>query len=210
MDLHVFKELPLMGILRGIKEREIEPIVETAVRAGLRAIEITMNSDGAPLLIQKLRAKSKGRLMVGAGTVLTSEDLSRALEAGAGFIVMPTLEPDVVARCVESNVPVFPGALTPQEIQTAWNASATMVKVFPSSVFGPSYFKEIAGPFPEIELMACGGVGPGNIGEFFYCGAKAASFGGSIFKREWMEQGAFDRIEAGIKALVDAYRLSAT
>jgi 2-dehydro-3-deoxyphosphogluconate aldolase/(4S)-4-hydroxy-2-oxoglutarate aldolase len=208
MDLHVFKELPLMGILRGVKEREIEPIVETAVRAGLRAVEITMNTDGAPGLIQKLRAVAKDRLMVWAGTVLTTDDLSRALGAGAGFIVMPTLAPDVVARCVESNVPVFPGALTPQEIQAAWNAGAAMVKVFPSSAFGPSYFKEIAGPFPEIELLACGGVGPDNIGEFFHCGAKAASFGGSIFKRDWMEQGAFDRIEAGVKALIDAYLAS--
>jgi 2-dehydro-3-deoxyphosphogluconate aldolase/(4S)-4-hydroxy-2-oxoglutarate aldolase len=208
MDLRAFKELPLMGILRGVKEREIEPIAETAVRAGLRALEITMNTDGAPGLIQKLRAVAKERLMVGAGTVLTTEELSRALEAGAGFIVTPTLAPDVVARCIESDVPVFPGALTPKEIQTAWNAGATMVKVFPSSVFGPSYFKEIAGPFPEIALLACGGVGPGNIGEFFHCGAKAASFGGSIFKREWLENGAFDRIEAGIKALVEAYLVS--
>ncbi len=202
MDFNGFYERPLMGILRGIRDKELAPVLETILAAGLRAIEITMNTKGAAALIKRLADLAAGRILVGAGTVLTSDDLERALDAGARFIVMPTLVEAVVSRCVARAVPVFPGALTPQEIWTAWTAGATMVKVFPSSVFGPAYFREIAGPFPDIPLLACGGVGAHNLNEYFRCGARAASFGGSVFKREWMAQGAFDRIGEAVGALV--------
>jgi len=208
MDLDRFRELPLLGILRGIREDEVGPVAETALAAGLSAIEITMNTDGAPALIRRLLAEARGRLMVGAGTVLTSEDLEEALDAGASFIVTPTLVEAVTKGCEERGIPVFPGALTPTEIHRAWSAGAAMVKVFPAAAFGPAYFKEIAGPFQEIELLACGGVTPENIGAFFKNGASAASFGGSIFKREWLETGAYDRVEAGLRELVGAYKAS--
>ena len=206
MDLNRLRELPLMGILRGIGEEEIGPVAETAIAAGLLAIEITMNTEGAPVLLRKLAAEARGRLMVGAGTVLTQGDLERALDAGASFIVTPTLVEEVMAGCRAREIPVFPGALTPTEIHRAWTAGAAMVKVFPSTAFGPAYFKEIAGPFPGIELLACGGVTPDNIGAFFQNGARAASFGGSVFKRQWLETGAYDDIEAGLRELVGAYK----
>lgn len=97
--------------------------------------------------------------------------------------------------------------MTPQEIFEAWEAGATMVKVFPSKFFGPSYFKEIKGPLNQIELLACGGVNAENVGEFFRCGASAVAFGGSIFKKEWLTQKRFDLIEEEIKGLIDQVRL---
>jgi len=204
MDLKRFEALPLMGILRGIEDRHIEPLVEAVVDAGLETIEITMNTTGAPALIRKLITAAGERLTVGAGTVLSTVDLEDALAAGATFVVMPSLVPEVVTSCRERGIAVFPGALTPHEIFTAHRAGATMVKVFPSNLFGPAYFKDIRGPFTEIKLLACGGVTASNVGEFFACGANAASFGGSIFKKEWLASGDFASIRDGVKKLVDA------
>ncbi len=202
MDINEFMRLPLAGILRGIQEESVDLLVETVVSAGLKTIEVTMNTAGADKIIARMVKAAAGDLTVGAGTVLCMEDLHSALNAGATFIVMPTLIQDVTAYCVKNNIPVFPGAFTPQEIHNAWLAGASTVKVFPSSFFGPRYFKEIKGPFNDIPLLACGGVNSENIGEFFACGASAAAFGGSIFDLKKLECGDVDEIKADIEALI--------
>jgi len=206
MDLDRFRKLPLLGILRGIGEEVVAPLADTVAGAGLVAIEITMNTAKAPALIRRMVAASKGRLMVGAGTVLSLQDLDEALAAGATFVVMPTLVPDVVERCVAEKIPVFPGALTPQEILNAWRAGATMVKVFPAGSFGPGYFKEVKGPFRDIELLACGGVSAENMSSYFGAGASAAAFGGSVFRADWLARRDFRRIGDEVGKLVDACR----
>ena len=152
MQLDRFRRKPLMGILRGITTAQLAPTLESAISGGLEALEITMNTPGAAELIARARAIAGGELAIGAGTVLSRESLDTALAAGASFIVMPTLVPDVVGECVRRDVPVFPGALTPQEIHTAWQAGAAMVKVFPSKFFGPEYFREVKGPFDDVLL----------------------------------------------------------
>ena len=202
MDINRFNERPIIGILRGVKADIIEPLTETIVSSGLETIEITMNTSGAPQLIQQMVKVAQKRLTVGAGTVLTIDDLRLALDSGATFIVLPTLVRDVVEYCVKKKIPVFPGALTPQEIYNAWLAQATMVKVFPAKFFGPGYFKEIKGPFKDIELLACSGVTPDNIRSFFSSGASAVAFGGSVFKNEWLKARQFSHIEQSIKALI--------
>ena len=206
MDIKNFNKLPILGILRDVKPAFIEPLMDTIVSSGLKTIEITMNTPGAGRLIKKALKISKNRLIVGAGTVLTTDDLDVALDSGASFIVLPTLVPEVVEHCVKKKIPVFPGALTPQEILNAWRAGATMVKVFPAKFFGPSYLKEIKGPFKDMKLLACGGINEDNISSFFECGASAVAFGASIFKKEWMEKKKFFRIEESIKALIKALR----
>ncbi|MCP4614229.1 MAG: bifunctional 4-hydroxy-2-oxoglutarate aldolase/2-dehydro-3-deoxy-phosphogluconate aldolase [Planctomycetes bacterium] len=203
MDISQFKKLPIMGILRGVESDIIEPLTETIVSSGLRTIEITMNTPGAPNLIRQMSKVADGRLTIGAGTVLTMDDLQQALDAGATFIVLPTLVPEVVEYCTSKAIPVFPGALTPLEINNAWEVGATMVKVFPAKVFGPEYFKEIKGPFSDVELLACGGVNPDNIREFFWCGASAIAFGGSVFKSESLRQRDFQSIEINIKEIIN-------
>jgi len=206
MDLDRFRELPLMGILRGVQPDSIEPVIETVISSGLQIIEITMNTPGAPDLIRRAVKAAQGRLMVGAGTVVTVEHLKLALDAGARFIVSPMLVYDVVEYCRDNEIPVFPGAFTPQEIYNAWVAGATMVKVFPSNLLGPDYIREIKGPFDRIEILACGGVNPENIRSYFDCGASAVAFGGSVFREDWLKARDFDSIGNSIKALVSAYR----
>jgi 2-dehydro-3-deoxyphosphogluconate aldolase/(4S)-4-hydroxy-2-oxoglutarate aldolase len=199
MDVSVFKKKPILGILRGVEIDIIEPLVEAVISAGLGTLEITMNTSGAPELIKKARQVCGNRLFLGAGTVLTLNDLKSALDSGASFIVMPVLNKDVVACCVKNKIPVFPGALTPQEIYQAYEAGATMVKVFPAKFFGPEYFREIRGPFQNIELLACGGVTPENMREYFACGANAVSFGASVFKKDWLAKKDFKSIANAIE-----------
>jgi len=204
MDISKFRQLPILGIMRGVEEGTIDGLIESAFSAGLRAIEITMNTPDAPLLIKKAQKAANGRIYVGAGTVLSMSDMMQALDSGAQFIVMPALVNDVVEYCARNKIPVFPGALTPQEILNAWRSGATMVKVFPAKFFGPAYFSEIKGPFNNIELLACGGVEKENIRAFFSAGASAVAFGASIFRKEWIASGDFSQIKDEIKKLIAA------
>lgn len=205
MNLDQFRKLPIMGILRGITDDAVEPLAETMISAGLMTVEIAMNTGGAPQLIKEMKKSAHGHLVVGAGTVLTKDDLSSALDAGAEFIVSPVLKYDVVECCVGHKIPVFPGALTPLEIYNAWCAGAAMVKIFPSKFLGPVYFKEIKGPFNDVELLACGGVTAENIGEFFDCGANGVAFGASIFRDGWLKEKNFSAIEKSIKEILTAF-----
>jgi len=200
MDVQEFKKKPVMGIVRGVALEHIEPLIEAAVTAGLQTIEIAMNTRDAEQLLRKAKKISGSRLMLGAGTVLSMDTLRQALDCGATFIVMPVLVKEPVAYCLKKKIPVFPGALTPQEIYNAWNEGATMVKVFPAKCFGPEYFREIKGPFNEIELLACAGVTPQNMRDYFACGASAVAFGASVFRKEWLERQDFQSIATAIKA----------
>ncbi|NJK85155.1 MAG: bifunctional 4-hydroxy-2-oxoglutarate aldolase/2-dehydro-3-deoxy-phosphogluconate aldolase [Bacteroidales bacterium] len=200
-----FEKVPIMGILRGIEEKHIEKLAETIVSVGLRSVEITMNTNHAPLLIKILKNLTKKKLWIGAGTVLKIKQLYEALEAGAEYIVTPVVNEEVIQYCKNNNIPVFPGAYTPTEIYNAWQMGATMVKVFPASLGGPSYFKELKGPFNDIKLMAVGGVTKNNLTDFFENGASAIAFGGSIFNLNAIRNNDFAKVYSGIDELIQAY-----
>jgi len=203
MDLKKFSKKPVMGILRGVSADAIELLTDCVISAGLETIEVTMNTSRAAEIIRRCVKAARGKMSVGAGTVLSKDSLNLALEAGASFIVTPVLIPDVVAYCVKSKIPVFPGALTPTEVCAAWSAGASMVKVFPAGVFGPSYFTELKGPFRDIKLLACGGVRPENMKDYFKCGADAVSFGASVFSRERLASKDFISISAMVKKYME-------
>lgn len=205
MDIARFRKLPVIGILRGIEKDALGPLIETIASSGLETIEITMNTKGAASLIKEAAKLSRGRLTIGAGTVLDMSSLKEALDSGAEFIVMPVLVEDAVAHCVKKRIAVFPGALTAQEVYNAWKAGATMVKVFPAGVFGPAYFRELKAPLNDVELLACGGVTADNMKDYFANGASAVAFGASVFKKEWLAKGDYASITKAIKAFVTNY-----
>lgn len=206
MDIKKFRKLPIMGIVRGARADIIDRLTDVVIEAGLKTIEITMNTPAAVEQIRRMNKAAQGELMIGAGTVLSFNEAQKAVDAGASFIVSPVLVPEVVKFCKRKRIPVFPGAFTPQEVYDAWQAGATMVKVFPATFFGPSFFKELKGPFNDIELLACGGVNPDNIRSFFSSGASAVSFGESIFKKERLNKKKFSVIKKGIQNLISAYK----
>jgi len=203
MDIAKFKQLPLIGIIRGVEISMVELLVNAVIAAGMQTIEITMNTPDAGQIIKQTIKNAKNKLTVGAGTVLNKDDLKAALNSGASFIVMPTNIPEIMQHCVKNNIPVFPGALTPQEIHSSWSQGAAMVKVFPAYLFGPKYFRELLGPFDDIRLMAVGGVRLENITEYFKCGAQAVAVGSSVFNLRQMQTGDFKSIENSLFALVN-------
>jgi 2-dehydro-3-deoxyphosphogluconate aldolase/(4S)-4-hydroxy-2-oxoglutarate aldolase len=203
MDVARFKKKPLMGIVRGVEMAQIEPLIEAVISSGLETLEITMNTKDAAKIISRAKKTAKKSLVLGAGTVLDLDSLKQALDSGATFIVMPVFIKDIVRYCVKNRIPVFPGALSPQEIYHCWKEGATMVKVFPAKFFGPGYLREIKGPFDDVELLACSGVTPDNLREYFSCGASAVAFGASVFKKEWMRDKDYSNITRAIKSYIN-------
>jgi len=199
MNVGDFKKQPILGIVRGVNANQIESLINAVIASGLKTLEITMNTANAAKLIRRAKELTKDKLVLGAGTVLNMRDLKEALDSGATFIVTPVFVKDVTAYCAKNKIPVFPGALTPAEIYQAWQEGATMVKVFPAKCFGPDYFKEVKGPFQDIELLAVGGITPENIREYFNNGASAVAFGASVFRKDWLEKQEYPKITSSIK-----------
>lgn len=201
-----FEEVPLVGILRGFNVKDCGGIVEHCGAGGLRNLEVTMNSPEAARSITMMRKATDGSMNIGAGTVCSMEDLQTALDAGAQFIITPVVVPEVIKACKERSVPVFPGALTPTEIFTAWNLGADIVKVFPASVVGPGYFRDLRGPLPQIKLMPTGGVQLNTLADYFKEGAVAASIGGKLFNPEHIAVNGLEWLEGEIRKYVQLTR----
>lgn len=154
-----------------------------AAKGGLSLIEITWNSDRAPELIAQLRLELP-QCIVGTGTLLNLEQLEQAIDAGAQFLFTPHVNPTLIAAAVEAGIPIVPGALTPTEIVTAWDAGASCVKVFPiQAVGGTSYIKALQGPLGHIPLIPTGGVTLENAVEFVQAGALAVGLSGELFPK---------------------------
>ena len=209
MDLLEFlKPMPVVGILRDIPQGAEEDCVKTAAQCGLKAIEVTMNTANAATIIASLKAAAKPHgITVGAGTVRHGYDLEKALAAGAEFIVTPNTRSEIIRLSCTAGVPIIPGALTPTEVQKAFDLGASAVKIFPvNCVGGPEYIKALRGPFRDIPLMACGGVNPQNAKAYFNAGANLVSFGASIFDLKLMTAGDWKTIAEKLKTLLDAIK----
>lgn len=201
--------MPVIGILRDIPRGAEEACIKTALSCGLRAIEVTMNTDGAVEILRNLKtlAKPYDDLKVGAGTVRHISEYQKAVYAGAAFIVTPNSRKDVIKTADSENIPIIPGALTPTEVQKAYDLGATAVKIFPvNCVGGPEYIKALRGPYRDIPLLACGGVNAENAASYLKAGADLLAFGGSIFSPKLMAEGNWDEIGKRLKTLLDAVR----
>lgn len=202
----LFRELPVIGILRGFGAAEVEALVPAAARGGLRNVEITMDSPDAAELIRLARRLAGEALNVGAGTVLGVEELSAALAAGAGFIVTPAVVPEVIAGCRAQGVPVIPGAFTPTEIHTAWRLGADLVKVFPADQLGPAYIRNVKAPLPQVRLVPTGGVTVETIAAYKRAGADGFGVGSPLFAKEKVAVRDWDWVEAQAWRFAEAYR----
>ena len=189
----------MLAILRGVTHDSLNGVMGAIAGAGLCFAEITLNTPHSLALIRQTIDRGFAGLCLGAGTVLSVDDARASVSAGARFLVAPTFNEHVAAFCRESSIPYFPGALTPSEIERAWNAGACMIKIFPAEKMGPDYFKLVKGPFPDIPLMAVGGVHAGNCAVYLASGASAVAVGGSIFSPGRMQQGQYSLIQKDIE-----------
>jgi len=192
-----------LGIIRVESANNLLRIARALQQGGLEAIEITMTTPGALRAIEEASGKLKGVIM-GAGTVLDGATARHAILAGAQFLVTPTVELDVIRMAHRYGKVVIPGAMSPTEILTAWEAGADMVKVFPASVLGPGYLKAVHGPLPQIPLVPTGGITADNASKFIQAGAEIVCAGGWLLDKQASREGRFEVMTERAKQLMEA------
>src|ERR1700681_2045337 len=170
--------------------------IDAIYRGGIRAAEITMTVPGAIRALEKVADQFGDKIVLGAGTVLDPETARSCMLAGAEFFVTPSLKISTIEMVKRYSKVICPGALTPTEVVTAWDAGADVVKIFPcGNVGGPKYIKALRGPFPHIEMIPTGGVNLETAGDFLKAGACAVAVGGELVDAKTIQEGRFDIIE---------------
>lgn len=177
------RQTGLIAILRGKFSREfVVSVGEVLAEASLPVVEVALNSLDALTLIEGLSDERKGRLLVGAGTVLSELDVDAAVNAGARFVVSPAFDAGVCRRASELDVFYLPGVLTPTEALIAYRENCRMQKLFPTDTFGPSYLSAIHAPLNDIEFVPTGGVNAANLASYRRAGAVAVGVGSALVK----------------------------
>ena len=184
----------IVAIVRSPDSHQLVEVCRALADGGVTVVEITMTVPDALDVVRAVRRALGDRLLLGAGTILDPETARAALLAGAEFLVAPTLNLDVIRLCQRYDKLVMPGAFTPTEILTAWEAGADIVKVFPADVVGPAFFKAVRAPLPQVKLMPTGGVDLTTAADFLKAGACCLGVGGQLVEPKAVAERNFDRI----------------
>ena len=179
-DLRRVLECGVVAVVRSPDGSQLVEVARALADGGIDVVEITMTVPDALDVLRQVRRALGDRLLLGAGTVLDPETARAALLAGAEYLVAPTVNLDVIRLCQRYDKLVMPGAFTPTEILTAWEAGADIVKVFPADVLGPAFFKALRGPLPQVRLMPTGGVDLNTAADFLRAGACCLGVGGQL------------------------------
>jgi 2-dehydro-3-deoxyphosphogluconate aldolase/(4S)-4-hydroxy-2-oxoglutarate aldolase len=170
----------IVAILRAENADRAEAVVDVLVEAGVRSLELTLTTKGALDVVERLAGRVPAEVEVGVGTVLTAADVDRSVDAGARFVVSPSVESDVIAAALRHRIASYPGAFTPTEIAAAWKAGASAVKLFPAGQLGPGYLKDVRAPLPDIPVVPTGGVDITSVAGWLAAGAVAVGMGGPL------------------------------
>ena len=199
----------IVAIIRGFAPDVCLNLAEAYFKGGIRLVEVTFNQKApetwkdTAAAIGAIKARFAGAVHVGAGTVLTEEQLSMCRDAGGEYMITPNVKPALIRSCVEQGLVAMPGALTPSEAVDAWDAGASFVKIFPAGSLGPGYVKAIRAPLSHIPFLAVGGISPDNVADFMRVGCVGAGVGGNLTNKEWIAAGAWDKITDVARQLVE-------
>ena len=191
------------GVVAIMRAKSSDQLLEaaTAVLAGgVDAIEVTMTTPGALDVVREATSRFGKEVLFGVGSVLDAATARAGILAGAQFVVCPTFRLETIEVCRRYAIPVMPGAYTPTEILSAWEAGADAVKVFPATAGGPAYIKALKGPLPQIRLSAVGGVTVENTAEFVRAGVEFVGVGGELVSQKLLDGGDFDAIAERARA----------
>lgn len=201
------RDIGLIPVLRARSQDEAMAIALAVEKGGVPILEVTMTVPGAVEVIRKVSEDCGTRVLVGAGTVLDPDTARLCILAGAQFIVSPALKLSTIEMCHRYAVPVFPGALTPTEVVTAWEAGADAVKIFPCSAMGgASYLKALKAPLPQIELIPTGGVSLSTAEQFLAAGAFALGVGGDLIDAAAIAAGKSEQITENARRYMEIVR----
>lgn len=184
----------IVAILRRTDAAQAVATAEAIYAGGVRAIEVTCDSDGVFEMIRAIGDAFGDRMLVGAGTVLDLATADRALAAGARYVVSPHTDPALIGAMAQRGIPCVPGAFTASEVLTAWRAGAVLVKLFPAGPVGPGYIKDLRGPLRQIPLLPTGGVTLDNAGDFIAAGAWGLGIGSALVDGPLVAAGRFDEL----------------
>lgn len=176
------KETGVIAVMRNMTPDTILPVAKALKNGGVNILEITVETPKVLTLIEMVKDEFNHDVLVGAGTVLDAETARAALMAGASFIFSPTVRKETIEITKRYGAVSVAGAFTPTEIVTAYESGADMIKVFPSSVLGPKFFRDVRGPLPHIPLMPTGGVDVNNVADYIQAGAVAVGAGSTLVK----------------------------
>jgi len=186
----IIERVGLIPVLRAKNATQAHAVVKAMIAGGVTVVEVTMTVPGAIDLLKQLKAEYGDKLLLGSGTVTTAEQAEATIDAGAEFVVSPSLHPAVIAMTKKMGKLSIPGSLTPTEVITAWEAGADYVKIFPcSAVGGASYLKSLLAPFPHLKLIPTGGVTLQTAESFLRAGARALGVGSDLVNLSAVDAG---------------------
>lgn len=194
--LQELQQTGIVAVVRVSDGKELTQICQALAEGGLKGIEITMTSPGALKAIEEARNRLGDDIYIGAGSVLDTETARQAILSGAHFLVSPILNEGLIKMGRSYSTLVIPGAFTPTEIFTAWQTGADVVKVFPATRLGPSFFKDVQGPLPQIRMIPTGGVDEENMNDFFQAGAPFVCMGSALLQKELIQKGDWNGVTA--------------
>ncbi len=184
----------VIAIMRAKSSDQLLTAADAIKAGGVNAIEVTMTTPGALSVVSRAVEKYGSEVLFGVGSVLDAESARAAILSGAQFVVCPTLSVTTIEICKRYSIPVMPGAFTPTEILTAWEAGADIVKVFPASVGGPAYIKAVKAPLPQIRLMPVGGVDLDTTADFIRAGCEVVAVGSALVAQKLLDARDFKTI----------------
>jgi 2-dehydro-3-deoxyphosphogluconate aldolase/(4S)-4-hydroxy-2-oxoglutarate aldolase len=202
--LNTLHQSKVIAIIRGIELTQAPPLFEALAAGGIQLAEVTLNTPNALQIIDHMREKYDGRMIIGAGTVLNASKATEAIQAGAQFLISPNVDQGMIETGLAHQVTPMPGAMTPTEIVQAMNYGAPIVKLFPCSSLGPSYLKELKGPLNELNILAVGGITKENAPSYLQAGASSVGIGGNLVALNEIQQGNYSAITTYAEQLMAA------
>jgi len=192
----------IMAVIRCESRVLLPKIAGALIAGGVKVLEVTMTVPDAIWGLGEIVSQFGDKALIGAGTVLDADACRDSIDAGASFVVSPCFNPAVIRAAIERDVLAIPGCLTPTEVSAALREGTKIVKIFPASVVGPNFLKEMAGPFPGLKMMPTGGINLDNAREFLDAGAAALGIGGNLVDRQALKEGNFEKLTENAKRFV--------
>ncbi len=207
-NVHIILETGIVAVIRAQSSDQLVDAARALRDGGVKAIEVTMTTPNALDVIKKVSDEMKDDCVIGVGTVLDPETARAAILSGAEFVVAPTLNLDTIKMCKRYSAVVVPGAYTPTEILTAWEAGADVVKVFPATGLGPRFFKDVLGPLPQVRLSPTGGVSLETVADFIQAGACCVAVGGNLVTKTALANQDWKSITDTAKQFIEKIKLA--
>lgn len=206
----LFDSTKIIAILRGVPSEKLINVLDALYDGGIRLAEITYDRTGevpdsvTAKNIEAAVTHTKGRMLIGAGTVLTEKQVTLTANAGGSFIISPDTNPDIIKATKEAGLVSLPGAMTVSEICTAVRAGADVVKLFPANVFGPDYVKAVLAPLKGVKIAAVSGISPESVPEYLAAGCAGFGIGANIANPRFIKEDRYDLIVSAARSYVEA------